>query len=73
MLACRLAPLVRLELQAEQDAVQQRLHTWPLARLRSEGLVLMELRGSKRGSFLGKPIVRLLAGGSGELPFHRFT
>ncbi len=58
---------------APRPQVEARLRSWPLGRLRSEGLVLLELRGAKRGAYFGKAIVRLTAAGGGELPFHRFT
>ncbi len=53
--------------------MEERLRVWPLGRLRSEGLVLLELVAARRGSYLGKAIVRLTAGDGGDLPFHRFT
>ncbi|GLC67816.1 hypothetical protein PLESTF_000610500 [Pleodorina starrii] len=69
----RFAPLVQMELDEERRQVEERLRVWPLPRLRSEGLVLVGLRATRRGSYLGKAIVRLTAEEGGELPFHRFT
>ncbi|GIM05113.1 hypothetical protein Vretimale_9531, partial [Volvox reticuliferus] len=69
----RFAPLVQMELEEERRQVDERLRVWPMGRLRSEGLVLTDLRAVRRGSYLGKAIVRLTAADGGELPFHRFT
>ncbi|KAG2481971.1 hypothetical protein HYH03_019078 [Edaphochlamys debaryana] len=69
----RFAPLVQMELEEERRQVEARLRSWPLPRLRSEGLVLTDLRGAVRGSYLGKAVVRLTAADGGELPYHRFT
>ncbi|KAG2448507.1 hypothetical protein HYH02_006398 [Chlamydomonas schloesseri] len=69
----RFAPLVQLELDEERRLVEQRLCHWPLGRLRSEGLALTGLRAARRGSYLGKAVVRLTAAEGGELPFHKFT
>ncbi len=51
----------------------EKLKQWPLARLRSEGLVLLGLRGAKRGTFFGKLVLVFRAEQGGELPFYRFT
>ncbi|GIL65861.1 hypothetical protein Vafri_19510, partial [Volvox africanus] len=69
----RFAPLVQMELEEERRQVEERLRVWPMGRLRSEGLVLTDVRAVRRGSYLGKAIVRLTAADGGELPFHRFT
>ncbi len=51
----------------------ERLQQWPPGRLRSEGLVLLGLRGAKRGTFFGKLVLVFRSEQGGELPFHRFT
>ena len=40
-----LGPLLQAELDEEGRQVAERLGTWPLARLQSEGLVLLRLSG----------------------------
>jgi hypothetical protein len=42
-LLCRFGPLLVAELEEEQRVVRERLASWPLRRLQSEGLVLMGL------------------------------
>ncbi|KAG2444932.1 hypothetical protein HXX76_001668 [Chlamydomonas incerta] len=69
----RFAPLVQMELDEERRQVEERLRQWPLGRLRGEGLALTELRGARRGAYLGKAVLRMTAADGGELPFHRFT
>jgi hypothetical protein len=63
-----------MEMEEEKRQVAERLQQWPPGRLKSEGLVLLGLRGSKRGTFFGKLVLIFRdARGGGELPFHRFT
>ncbi len=53
--------------------VQERLAQWPLARLQREGLLLLGLAATKRGSLYGRPIHILRRADRLALPFHRFT
>lgn len=60
-------------MEEEKRQVAERLQQWPLGRLRSEGLVLLGLRGAKRGTFFGKLVLVFRAEQGGELPFNRFS
>ena len=51
--------LLELEWGEEERAMRQRLAQWPLERLEREGYCLNQLRGTARGSFFGKALVRL--------------
>jgi len=73
-LGCRFAPLVQMELEEEKALIKARLETWPLPRLVSEGLVLLNMMGTRRkDSYFGKTVINFASPNGMELPFHRFT
>ena len=69
--------IIREEYQHEKRSVEERLVTWPLKRLRSEGFVLFDLRAAPKGNLFQEKVFRFSLRGQRQgppsaLPFHRF-
>eukprot|EP00798_Chlamydomonas_sp_ICE-L_P018412 gene18412-24886_t len=52
----RFGPMVQAEMDEERRVGNERLKNWPLQRLQNEGLVLLGLRGKKKGNFFVKAV-----------------
>ncbi|MGB1587725.1 MAG: AAA domain-containing protein [Poseidonia sp.] len=69
----RLTELIRIELDDETEAVEERWKTWTKQRLLLAGVALFDLRARIQGRFFGEDIVVFEAQDGGRLPEHRFT
>jgi len=64
--------VIRNEYQFEKKNVEERLITWPLHRLRSEGFALLDLYATPKGNLFQDKVFRFKLKQSANLPFHRF-
>ena len=71
--ADRWGPLLQMEFEAAKKVHEERLNSWSLDRLKSEGLLLTGVSAEpSETSDSGKCILTLTMGDDQELPFHQF-
>eukprot|EP00929_Paragymnodinium_shiwhaense_P107467 TRINITY_DN7357_c0_g2_i1.p1 TRINITY_DN7357_c0_g2~~TRINITY_DN7357_c0_g2_i1.p1 ORF type:complete len:839 (-),score=208.07 TRINITY_DN7357_c0_g2_i1:31-2547(-) len=64
--------LVELEWEECQRQVAQHLDEWPLSRLVSAGLTIVDVQAEQIGYFYGEPMVKFFRRGGEQLPYHEF-
>jgi len=64
--------LIRLELEDELVAVEERLRAWSDRRLKDAGIALFRLRGRTAGWLFGERILSFQSEGGDDLPWHKF-
>jgi hypothetical protein len=65
--------LIRNEFQFEKQLIEERLRTWSVSRLRTEGFALFDMAPSSKGNLFQDKVIRFQNAYNAKLPNHQFN